>query len=180
MSARPQDRATAKVLAARREQLAVQMVLAGATYQAIADTLMPCPRHQVEDQRALPGCPDCRPMYASRASAYKAVRRALQRDYATTTAERDELRQLQLAQIATALRAVWPRVLTAGKGQDRAILSAVRLLDRQSRLMGLDAPTRIELTTELDAEIERLVEQLAGIDAGDPQGVTRTADAPLQ
>jgi hypothetical protein len=107
-----------KVSLADRQRRAVDLRSAGATYQQIAQALG----------------------YAGTGSAWKAVHAALRRQEYESVAE---LRQLQGDRLDTALRAVWPRVVT---GDDGAIATMLRIEKRRAALFGLDAPTKQEIT----------------------------------
>ena len=145
--------------AQRAELAAVQMRALGATYDRIAQSLLPCsPYHQAYPE---PGCPACQPMYSHRRGAKLAVDRALAREYAAGADTRESLRRQQLAQIDLLLGAAMKRAVAPGDGIEQAVTSCVRLFDRRAKLLGLDAPLRVDRTSELDAQVEALVEQLA-------------------
>jgi hypothetical protein len=61
------------------------------------------------------------------------------------------------------------------KGDDRAIGTIVRLMERRARLVGTDAPQRIQAevvnydgTRDIDGDIERIVNILRGVDSSQP------------
>lgn len=98
--------------------------------------------------------------YATAQGAYLAYQRALKRTLVEAGA--DEMRELELDRLDRMQRAIWGRVV---QGDDKAIMTALRILDRRARYLGLDAPTRIEAKVETDAgmidrEVARLVELL--------------------
>lgn|SRR3990167_663424 len=62
-----------------------------------------------------------------------------------------EYRHVQLERINAAIDAVWPRVLG---GNVDAINTMIRLLEREARLLGLDAPTKVDITTKILALAE--------------------------
>jgi hypothetical protein len=118
--------------------------------------------------------------YSNESGAYKAVQRALA---AVPVEAAEELRRLQLEQLNHLGRRAFevlerehPLISPSGRivvhdGHPltdcrpvlRAIDALLRIMEREARLMGLDAPTRFEgfsLPT-LDAEIARLTAQLA-------------------
>lgn len=138
------------------------------TYQQIADALFPCPDH--ESVGGLAGCDLCEPMYSNRGTAMRAVDRALARDYDAGEAARTTLRSTQLATIEQLLRKAVQDALGKGAPQDRAraMLASVRLLERQAKLAGLDAPTRVTVTDELDEQIRQALEDLASTPAPSP------------
>ena len=100
-------------------------------------------------------------MYTNRSSAKKAVDRALAREYEAGANTREQLRRHQLAQIDLLLQRAMVEALGNRDGHLEAMRNATRLLDRRARLLGLDAPTRITMDSELDAQIAALVEQVA-------------------
>ena len=114
--------------------------------------------------------------YSNASGAWQAYRRALKRTLVEAGTE--ELRQNELERLERAHRAVWKRVL---EGDDKAINTMLRLSERRSRLLGLDAPTRIaaEVTTyeggtDIDREVARLAELLASAEG---RGVTFALDS---
>lgn len=130
------------------------------TYQQIADSLMPCPRH---DARAEPTCDECRPMYGSRASAQKAVVRAIQADYSAAASEREHLRDELLGTSKLLLKQAVADALDAKASRGdraRAQVAAVRVMDRMAKLVGTDAPTRVTITDELDEELRQALAEL--------------------
>lgn len=121
-----------------RRALALELFLAGKTHQQIADELD----------------------YADRSSAWRAVRSALDEH-----AERHkELAARALPVVLERLERLWePQYTAAQAGDPRAAELCLRMLDRYSKLHGLDR-IQVEATvttrTELDAEIEDLVTRL--------------------
>lgn len=146
---------------ARRAELqAVQMRAIGYTYEQVADSTLWCtPYHRANPE---PGCPACEKMYSSRSAAKRAIDRALEREYAAGADTRESLRRQQLAQIDVLLGPAMRRATgREGDNIEAAVTSCVRLFDRRAKLLGLDAPLRVDRTSELDAQVEALVEQLA-------------------
>lgn len=76
----------------------------------------------------------------SRQQAYRDVDAALSELAELQREKTEKLRALELARLDRLLLAVWPR---AQGGDLQAVDRAVRILERISRLMGLDAPTRV-------------------------------------
>lgn len=142
-------------LGARRANRAVQLRAMGFTYAAIAAHLLPCPDHQPSGRQ---DCDACLPMFRDKSAAKKAVDRALADEYASGSEAREKLRRQQLSRIDTLLTRVMREALAPG-GNDAARV-AVRLLERQAKLLGLDAPTRVTVDTELDRQIEEALEAL--------------------
>lgn len=102
---------------AMRRQRAVEMRIGGATFEQIG-----------------------RALGTSRASAYKLVMRTLADTRAQTADDSEHLRDLANARIENAIQRINPEV---EKGNLGAVDKLVKLLDRQARLNGLDAPTKI-------------------------------------
>lgn len=122
-------------IATRRTQ-AVQLRLAGTDWETIATKLG----------------------YADRGSACKDVSRALDAHVAELRGATEELRALQVARVDRLLAAIWPKAL---KGDPASITTALRLLDRHAKLMGLDEPSRVSVDAQqLGAEIGDLLNAL--------------------
>ena len=98
--------------------------------------------------------------YADATGAYAAYKRAIRR---TQQQPADELREQELDRIDRLQLAAWPNAM---KGSERAILAIVRLMERRAKLLGLDAPTRIQqdvTTWTGDESIDRAVRDLAAL-----------------
>jgi hypothetical protein len=80
--------------------------------------------------------------YADASGAHRAITRALDR---LPSEADEELRQIQHLRIEAAIMAMWPKIQ---RGEERSILALVRLLQRESRLYGLDAPAKVEIGLE--------------------------------
>lgn len=141
-------------LAARRQRRALHLFVLGATYAEVAASLLACQDHLPHGR---PGCPECLPMYADRSGAKKAVERALLEDHSMAAADRESGRRIMLAQIRAVISRAMAKALEDSEGDLEAMRTLVRLWDRQSKLMGLDAPTRVTVTPELDLELEAAV-----------------------
>lgn len=133
---RRRDRNAARRDAARiKEQRALDLRLAGATFQQIAEALG----------------------YANRSSARRAFERALEAEIRIGAEARETLRAEQAARLERLLRSAWP---AAVRGDAKARGDVIRLLERQARLLGLDAPVNLRVTDGLDGEIEALLEEM--------------------
>lgn len=140
--------------ARQKADRAVHLRIAGRrTYQQIADALMPCPDHKgtngVED------CPACERMYAGRSAAYKAVQRALTEDQKAGEETRQQARTEHLATLDVLIARSIRDAVGAGSATDRsrAVAAAAKVLDQRAKVLGLYAPTKVEVTTELDMAI---------------------------
>jgi hypothetical protein len=106
--------------------------------------------------------------YATPQGAYLAYHRALKRTLLDAGA--DEARQVEIDRLDRLQRAAWPKAL---QGEVPAINSVLKIMERRSRLLGLDAPTRIsadvttyEGGTDIDREVARLADLLANGQGG--------------
>lgn len=126
-----------------RETRAVELRLTGATFETIALQLG----------------------YANRSGAKKAVERGLRQEYEAATESREALRQTMHARLERLLVGSWK---AAAAGDRNAVQNVIALLDRIAKLHGLDAPAQHKLTvsSELDAEIEQLITELASRESG--------------
>jgi Sigma-70, region 4 len=118
-----------------RERVAVELRVEGCTYAEIGDRL------------GVSGRMACR-----------IVNRAMNRVLREPV---DQLIDLERARLDALWQAMWPRALA---GSARHAEVCVRISERRSRLLGLDAPARVHASVladvsvdELDAEIERLL-----------------------
>lgn len=129
----------------QREQRALQMHLAGMTFEQIGVELG----------------------YSDRSGPYKAVHRLLKREEAEGAAE---VRAVGQARMDRLLAAVWAKAL---RGDLKAVAEARRLEESRWRLMGAVAPVQavVRVRSELDAQIEELVDELNQRIAGDEQPV---------
>ena len=82
--------------------------------------------------------------FANRSGAYKAVQSALSR---TLQEPADELRAAEVDMLDKLHSSVWTRAL---RGDDRAVLNVLRTSAQRSKLLGLYAPVKTELTVSLD------------------------------
>jgi len=78
----------------------------------------------------------------SHAQAQRDVVEELDRLNALTRAHAEDYRRLQLERLEDLLAAVWPAAIDGDIAAQGAVL---RIIERQSRLLGLDAPARIDI-----------------------------------
>lgn len=76
------------------------------------------------------------------------------------TPEVEELRSLENARLDRAQAAIWSRVL---EGDTKAIDSYLRISQRRSRLNGLDAPIKLDLSVSVRQEMEHALTQLEAV-----------------
>lgn len=126
-----------------KERQALDLRLAGATFDDIAERLG----------------------FADRSAAYKAVKRGLT---STLQEPADELRDVESARLERLLLAIWPAALD---GDAKAIAQARGLIDQRCKLLGLNAPARVEMdaTVQVDPGELEIVQRIrawkAGMDA---------------
>jgi hypothetical protein len=106
------------------------------------------------------------------ATAYRDVAAVIDRTKAEANESADEVRSLELERHDRAIDGLMPHV---DAGDPRACDTLVRLQERRSKYLGLDAPTRHEHTGAEGAPIEidarsALLARLAGLVAGKPSG----------
>lgn len=103
--------------AIQKENQALDLRLAGATYDVIAR--------------------ECQ--FTHRSAARKAVGRALYRIQAEPV---KQIREMEQARLDRMMRAIWPKVL---RGELDAIATALRIEERRSKLLGLDQADRVDI-----------------------------------
>ena len=104
-------------------------------------------------------------------NAWACVQKALAelRDKTSETAQ--DVRDQQLGRLDAALKALWPKIK---RGEPRAIDTAIRLEERRSKLLGLDAPSKQEVSgpdggaIPIEDARAMLASRLAAI-AGEPE-----------
>jgi hypothetical protein len=114
--------------------------------------------------------------YASPGSAHNAYKRGLMR---TLQEPSQELRDLEIARLDRLMNGVWEKALL---GDVPAVNAVLKILERRAKMLGLDAPAKIqaEVTnyeggTDIDREVARLAQILAGEQGG---GVQVHMDTP--
>ena len=98
--------------------------------------------------------------YADHTGAYAAYKRAIKR---TQQQPADELREQELDRIDRLQLALWPNAM---KGNAQAVSTIIRLMERRSKLLGLDMPIKIEqevTTWNGEDSIDRAVRDLAAL-----------------
>lgn len=77
--------------------------------------------------------------YSTRSGAFRAVKRALKY---TLKEPADDLRKLEISRIEELEKTLWPSATSGGLG---AIDRLVKLMERKHKLLGLEAPQRLEV-----------------------------------
>lgn len=106
---------------ADNEARALTMRLAGETYRQIGEQLG-----------------------VTTAAAYKMVRRVLDRTRKAADESAAELRQLEQERLDALLLALWK---PATQGNQGAVDRVLRIMERRAKLLGLDAPTKTDVTS---------------------------------
>jgi hypothetical protein len=118
----------------RRSEAAVALRIAGATYDDIAATLG----------------------YRSSSAAAVQVERALAKT--VSPVNREQMRDLAGRRLERMIRSAWPKAVNPDSPEQLPAIRMVKdLIDRHSRLYGLDAPAEIVVHTPTTAEIEQWV-----------------------
>jgi len=134
----------------QRQLAALRLRAAGANYEQIADKLG----------------------YRSRSGAWKAVSSAMQK---LKQEGAKEARMLQVQRLDELLLGTWKRAKT---GDPRAVRAALAILERQARLMGLDAPSKLEIGRLLESEDwQRVRQTIMGALADYPEAAQSVAEA---
>lgn len=110
-----------KIAAMETARKALDLRRGGATYRQIADAL-----------------------HITVSTAEKAVKRGLKLIVAEPAAE---VLQLELDRLDGAWMGLWPRIQ---KGEPAAVAAGVRIMERRSRLLGLDKPAKVDVRHVID------------------------------
>ena len=123
---------------AERRTRAIAMKLAGATYDQIASTLG----------------------YASKGAACQDIKRALEHRLEEQGYQADLLKQQELARLDRLQAGHWAGAIG---GDTRAAEVVMKVIAMRIKLLGLDAPARVEVVTydAVEAEMERLARLMA-------------------
>jgi hypothetical protein len=121
---------------AQRQTEALRLRQSGRTFQEIADELG----------------------YSDASGARNAVLAALQ----TTVVEpNNEVRQLELSRLDALLASLWPTAMTGDQG---AIDRILKILERRSKMLGLDAAPKMPVG-DIDDLIQAELDRIAGLEA---------------
>lgn len=103
--------------------------------------------------------------YRDRSSAHKAYLAGLAQLPALE--DRTTMLQVETARLDALQAAVWSMAMA---GESEAVRDVLAIMSRRARLLGLDAPTKTEhkVTSELDAEIEGMLADMAKLATGQP------------
>ena len=126
--------------ARERERVAMELRKAGATYQQIGAQ-----------------------MGVSEVTAYRVIRRAVERLNKLVGDEATGMRRLELERLDQIMLSIWPHVK---RGNLQAIDRALKCMERRSRYLGLDQPVKIEgdLThyhgDDIDQQLRAIAQEL--------------------
>ena len=118
---RAKKTAPGKLRAQQKAQRALDLRLAGKSFDAIAKALG----------------------YASRSGAFMAVDELIKARVADATEGADELRRLELERLDVMAAGLWP---SASKGNPAAVDRMLKIQERRAKLLGLDAPAKQEVS----------------------------------
>ncbi|NJM47941.1 MAG: hypothetical protein HC860_18680 [Alkalinema sp. RU_4_3] len=124
-----------------RRQRAVELRKSGMTLEQVADQIAADPRFGV-------------PNYGA-SSAYDDVRRALDQLNSECSLTTAQYRQLELERLDHMQWALQPKI---DVGNTRAIEAAIKINDRRSKLLGLEAPLLLKVEQEMNAHIAEFVD----------------------
>lgn len=113
-----QKASRAAVESSQRRSMALDLRIAGLSYQRIGDR-----------------------MGISRQAAHVLVTKALAQSNDRVSEMAEQLRRLELERLDLMQFSLWGRAL---RGDDRAVQSVIRIMDRRAKICGLDAPMQIE------------------------------------
>jgi hypothetical protein len=128
----------------KRETQVVELRRTGATWEGIAQVVG----------------------YSNAGGAYKAYQRAMSRVFDQPV---QELRNAELDRLDRLQRAYWKDAI---EGNARSADFILRVIDKRAKLLGLDAPTKIQAEVVnydagvIDADIERIIRELEQLDQG--------------
>lgn len=122
---------------ATRRATALELRVAGASFSEIATALNYKPMRD--------GSP-------ARGHVAQDISRAIR---AVTAAPAEELRDLELARLDQLQRAHWTAAKTAGPEGVKAANLVVKIIERRCKLLGIDAPTKVDLNAWLRDFAER-------------------------
>jgi hypothetical protein len=105
----------------------------------------------------------------SKQKAYDGVKRVLLETIKITTEEAVAVRALEIDRLDAMFLGLWPR---ARSGNEQAVAVALKIMERRSRLLGLDAPEKSEITGNDGAKlIESISVHLVRAGEGDKKNV---------
>jgi len=115
-----------RALAASRTRQALELRMAGATYERIASALG-----------------------ISKSAAHKAVARGMESLRENNAQTGDQLRDIELARLDRMLVGLWQQ---ARNGDAQAVDRVLKIMERRAKLVGLEAPQQTEATVKVVRE----------------------------
>jgi len=130
-------RTTLQLAVAQRREQALQLRVAGASLSQIAEAL--------RYSRAKDGSIRTGPVAQD-------IKRAIR---AVTAPAAEELRDLELARLDELQKAHWPSATAPGEAGVKAANLIIKIIERRCKLLGIDAPQKLDLSTWLREFAER-------------------------
>jgi hypothetical protein len=169
----PATRALKMDLAERREREVIRLRAAGWSFDRIAAAPLPCcPEHRV-DSLEMAACEVCQPhLFTNRSGARKAHERAVSKEWGDLAQERERLRRAHMSRLEYVIAKAMERAFAVVDGAqlpryevDRTRWAKVVLdaMEQQARVAGLNAPVRLQQTSELDEQIAALALELQDV-----------------
>lgn len=127
---------------AERRQFVIQARRAGMTLQQVASTA----ESRFGKERLPKGWDDA---YVAKdlSRELKKLRKGNQEDV-------EDLRALELDRLDALLRGLWPK---ASKGEERAVQKVLNVLERRAKLLGLDAPEKLDQNVKMEDTIVKIL-----------------------
>ncbi len=144
-----------------REQKAVQLKLAGLTYQAIADTPMLVDGKEVFDDDG-----NVVTLYKTPTGARDAIMRVLHQEQTQFMGNVEDVRALELSRLDRLYQAAFARAMRDGNKSDSAIQSCLKIAEHRRQLIGgLSVPQKVEMDVSGDEMTAAALSVLAEIKA---------------
>lgn len=107
-------------------------------------------------------------------SAHGYVKEAMEESRAQIEADAAELKALELIRLDSMLRGLWP---DARKGHQGAVDRVLKIMERRSKMLGLDAPTRIGHGGDRDAPFISVQHNIQNLSDAELERIIATSSA---
>lgn len=100
-------------------------------------------------------------MGLSPAGVHKAVTRAMEKTAARIASVADQVREIEIERLDRLQNAHWDTAVGKGKNRSQATDRVLRIMERRAKLMGLDAPKKIDVDANVAVKShEKWLEEL--------------------